>query len=51
MKTKALIFVGVAAIATLSFTFVKPSTEKYQTEKTVDQSAPVGGVVANEIVK
>lgn len=54
MKTKAILFVGVAALATLSFTFANTSASKSPnsgTKVATDQAAPIGGFVAEEVAK
>ncbi len=54
MKTKALLLVGAVALVTLSFTFVSKGSDKSSLQSapaTIDQSAPVGGTLAGEIVR
>jgi hypothetical protein len=54
MKTKAFLLVGIAALATLSFTFVntaKPRSGKTENRVTTVESAPAGGFDAEEVVK
>jgi hypothetical protein len=52
MKTKAILFIGAAALVTLSFTFVKPAkTDSNKVELKSEQSAPIGGFAAEEIIK
>lgn len=54
MKTKAILLVAVAAVATLSFTFasVKNGKElKSSNTEVATSSAPAGGFTAEEIVK
>jgi hypothetical protein len=52
MKTKAILFIGAAALVTLSFTFVKTGkTNSPDQSQAVEQSAPIGGFAAEEIVK
>jgi hypothetical protein len=52
MKTKAILFIGAAALVTLSFTFVKTGkTNTNKIEPKSEQGAPVGGFAAEEILK
>jgi hypothetical protein len=52
MKTKAILFIGAAALVTLSFTFVKTGkTNVSNRTQAAEQSAPIGGFAAEDIVK
>lgn len=53
MKTKIMLLIGGVALVTLSFTFGvndSPSKQVHQNTNATD-SAPVGGFIADEIVK
>jgi hypothetical protein len=54
MKTKALLFVGAAALVTLSFTFASTTPRQAQNKQSnivSEQAAPVGGFAAEEVSK
>ena len=52
MKNKILIFIGAVAVLTLSFTFVGIETRNEVEPSTpVAESAPIGGFIADEMVK
>ena len=54
MKTKITLLAGAVALVTLSFTFgvnESPSQNVHQNTSASISSAPVGGFVADEIVK
>lgn len=54
MKTKITLLIGAVALVTLSFTFanVDKHAVKSPTELThSNHSAPVGGLIADEVVK
>jgi hypothetical protein len=54
MKTKIILLIGAVALVTLSFTFgvsESPSKHVHQNVTVSADSAPVGGFIADEIVK
>lgn len=54
MKTKITLLIGAVALVTLSFTFanVDKRAVKSPTEQThSNHSAPIGGLIADEVVK
>lgn len=54
MKTKITLLIGAVALVTLSFTFASvenPSKKADYELRTPGDSAPVGGLIADEIVK
>ena len=54
MKTRIILFLGAVAVVTLSFTYSKmnsPVAHQTETLTKSSESAPVGGIVADEIVR
>jgi hypothetical protein len=54
MKTKITLFIGAVALVTLSFTFANvktPHNSPVQATTKSAISAPVGGIVSDEVVK
>lgn len=54
MKTKIILFLGAVALVTLSFTFSSLNSVAPQHTETATrtaESAPVGGIVADQIVR
>jgi hypothetical protein len=54
MKTKLTLLLGVVALVTLSFTFANVNSnesKKVQIVAASNNSTPIGGIVADEVIK
>lgn len=54
MKAKPILFIGVVAVLTLSFSFTQVNSSKekvLESTQTISASAPVGGFAEVEITK